>query len=228
MSSINVCIVFRKRSSSTSSHSFNYSPSLRWHKELWPNFTAILHEQTNQDSAHSTRFQKNSTQYRWTFGSKWIPGCKFYVNSVLNYSPRASEWYQITYRCKFYFHLTMYVHLFFVADSCAECSCNPCIVLPGSGQAANSCFDNVDESNPGFFCPYTGVTDLSCENLSPCPAEVPNCFIFSTGGTYICNLNPIWLICVVNREWTFHGPVSQWWGIILLYLSTIMSFLLSL
>ena len=33
-------------------YSFDHSPSLRWHKELRPNFTATLNEQTNQDSAH--------------------------------------------------------------------------------------------------------------------------------------------------------------------------------
>ena len=47
-----VYIAFRYSSNSMGSHSFDHSPSLRWHKELRPDFTATLHEQANQDSAH--------------------------------------------------------------------------------------------------------------------------------------------------------------------------------
>ena len=50
-------------SNSVGSQSFDHSPSLRWHKELRPNITATLHEQTNEDSAHLVPiFSRNTTQ----------------------------------------------------------------------------------------------------------------------------------------------------------------------
>ena len=81
---------------------------LRWHKK--PNFTATLHEQTYQDSAHIVLILKENNSVQVAIGFKWIPGCKFYVKNVLNQPESSRVVSNYIYRFKFYFHLTMYIY----------------------------------------------------------------------------------------------------------------------